>query len=190
MNVSSVASRVTTAAKIALALASVGAAPVLAQASPEELAANGLKVARLVPSAPSLSVEAGKMVPFTVQALDSAGKPIDVLMFRSGPRGALAVTDSTVTGLKAGSYNVVATVFTGRRSANGPAPLSVTIPVKVTWPALSRVEITPEPANCLPASRSPTQRRRHTRTGRSDRSRRCAGPARTPTSRQSIASAT
>ncbi|HEX6048403.1 MAG TPA: Ig-like domain-containing protein [Gemmatimonadaceae bacterium] len=146
MNVSSVASRVTSAAKTSLVVVSVVAVPaVFAQASPEELAANGLKVARLVPSATSLSVEAGKTVPLTIQALDSAGKPIDVLMFKSGPRGALSVTDTAVTGLKAGSYNVVATVFTGRSAATGPAPLSVTIPVKVTWPALSRVEITPEP---------------------------------------------
>ena len=146
MNVSSVASCVTSAAKISLVVASFAGAPaVVAQSSPEELAANGLKVARLVPSATSLSVEAGKTVPLRIEAFDSAGKPINVLMFKSGPRGALSVTDTAVTGLKAGSYNVVATVFTGRSSANGPAPLSVTIPVRVTWPALARVEVTPEP---------------------------------------------
>src|SRR5687768_9728721 len=146
MNVSSVASRVTSGAKISLAAASLVVAPALiAQDNPEALMANGLKAARLVPSATSLSIEAGKTVPLKVTALDSAGKPIDVLMFKSGPRSALSVSDSTVTGLKAGSYNVVATVFTGRRSTDGPPPLSVTIPVRVTWPALSRVEITPEP---------------------------------------------
>ena len=146
MNVSSVASRVTTGAKISLAVASFVVAPALvAQANPEQLAANGVKAARLVPSATSLSIEAGKTVPLKVTAFDSAGKAIEVLMFKSGPRSALAVTDSTVTGLKAGNYNVVATVFTGRRSTDGPPPPSVTIPVRVTWPALSRVEITPEP---------------------------------------------
>ena len=143
MNVSSVASRVT---RMSLILATVATAPALsAQASPEQLAANGLKAARLVPSATSLSIEAGKTVPLTITALDSAGRKIDVLMFKSGPRSALTVTDSTVTGLKAGSFNVVATVYTGRRPADGAPPPSVTIPVKVTWPALSRVEITPEP---------------------------------------------
>src|SRR5215207_3812913 len=143
MNVSSVAPRVT---RIALIASFVAAVPSLfAQASPEELMANGVKAARLVPSAPQLAMEAGKTVPLKVSALDSAGKPVNVLMFMSGPRSALAVTDSTVTGLRAGSYNVVATVFTGRRTADGAAPPSITIPVKVTWPALSRVEITPEP---------------------------------------------
>jgi hypothetical protein len=146
MNVSSVASRVTSGAKISLVAAAFVVAPALvAQGDPEQLAANGVKAARLVPSAASLSIEAGKTVPLTVTALDSAGKPIEVLMFKSGPRSALTVTDSTVTGLKAGTYNVVATVFTGRRSTDGPPPLSVTIPVRVTWPALSRVAITPEP---------------------------------------------
>ena len=143
MNVSPLASHVT---RMSLILATVATAPALsAQANPEQLAANGLKAARLVPSATSLSIEAGKTAPLTVTAFDSAGKKIDVLMFKSGPRSALTVTDSTVTGLKAGSFNVVATVFTGRRPADGAPPLSVTIPVKVTWPALSRVEITPEP---------------------------------------------
>jgi len=143
MNVSSVASRVTRSVLILTSIAV--ASPLVAQGNPEQLAANGLKAARLVPSATSLSIEAGKTAPLTITALDSAGKPIEVLMFKSGPRSALAVTDSTITGLKAGSFNVVATVYTGRRPAGGPPPLSVTIPVKVTWPALSRVEITPEP---------------------------------------------
>ncbi len=144
MNVSSVTPRVTT---IGLGVASLflAASILSAQVSQEERMANGAKAARLVPSATQLAMEAGKTVPLKIQALDADGKPIEVLMFMSGPRTALSVTDSTVTGLKAGSYNVVATVFTGRRGADAPPPLSVTIPVKVTWPALSRVEITPEP---------------------------------------------
>ena len=144
MNVSSVTPRVTT---IGLGVASLllAASILSAQVSQEERMANGGKAARLVPSATQLAMEAGKTVPLKIQALDAAGKPIEVLMFMSGPRTALSVTDSTVTGLKAGSYNVVATVFTGRRGADAPPPLSVTIPVKVTWPALARVEIAPEP---------------------------------------------
>ena len=143
MNVSSHAPRVT---RIAIAVASLAAAhTLLAQGNPEERMANGAKAARLVPSQTQLAMEAGKTVALKVSALDSAGKPIDVLMFVSGPRSALAVTDTSVTGLKAGNYNVVATVFTGRRDANAPPPLSITIPVKVTWPALSRVTISPEP---------------------------------------------
>ena len=142
MNVSSVVSRVT---RIAFAASFVAAVPSLfAQGNPDELMANGVKAARLVPSATQLAMEAGKTVPLKVSALDSGGKPINVLMFMSGPRSALTVTDSTVTGLKAGSYNVVATVFTGRRGADAPPPLSITVPVRVTWPALSRVEITPD----------------------------------------------
>ena len=143
MNVPSATPRVT---RIALVATFIAAVPSLfAQGNPEELMANGAKAARLVPSATQLAMEAGKTVPLKVTALDSAGKPINVLMFMSGPRTALTVTDSTVTGLRAGSYNVVATVFTGRRGADAPPPLSITVPVKVTWPALSRVEITPEP---------------------------------------------
>ena len=61
MNVSSVAPRVT---RIALAASFVCAVPALfAQASPEELMANGAKAARLVPSATQLAMEAGKTVP-------------------------------------------------------------------------------------------------------------------------------
>jgi len=69
MNVSSVAPRVT---RIALIASFVAAVPSLfAQASPEELMANGVKAARLVPSATQLALEAGKTVPLKVSALDS-----------------------------------------------------------------------------------------------------------------------
>ena len=143
MNVSPVVPRVT---RIVLGVASfvIAVPAAFAQVTTEDLMANGTKAVRLVPSATQLAMEAGKTVPLTVKAFDADGKPINVLMFMSGPRTALAVTDSTVKGLKAGSYTVVATVFTGRRGSDAPPPLSITVPVKVTWPALSRVEITPE----------------------------------------------
>jgi hypothetical protein len=141
MNVKSNTSRVTT---MVVAATILSTSLLSAQGNPDELMANGVKAARLVPSATQLAMEAGKTVPLKVSALDSTGKPINVLMFMSGPRTALTVTDTSVTGLKAGSYTVVATVFTGRRDANAPPPLSITIPVKVTWPALSRVQINPD----------------------------------------------
>jgi hypothetical protein len=137
MNLSSLACRVTT---VALVLTLAGRAS--AQGNIEARIANGAKVAKLVPSATSLTIESGKTVPFKVTAYDSAGKAIDVFMRVSGPRNSVDVTDSTITGLRAGSYQVVAAVFTNVRGASPP---QLAIPVKVTWPAVARVDITPEP---------------------------------------------
>jgi len=148
VNVKSVRSRVTRFALAVAAVSSAAATTVAAQASPEEMLANGAKAARLVPSAATLTVEAGKKVPFRVTAVDSAGKPLNVFLRVSGPRGAVEVSDSSITGLKAGSYQVVATLFSAPRGATNNSqvttPLTLSIPVKVTWPALSRVEITPD----------------------------------------------
>jgi hypothetical protein len=57
----------------------------------------------------------------------------------SGPRNSVAVSDSVVKGLRAGRYQIVATAG-GRANS-----VTAQIPVNITWPALTRVVITPEP---------------------------------------------
>ena len=149
MKVPSTPRRVTGRTIPAFALALAFTSPLAsatAQQSPEDLLANGAKVAKLVPSTETLTIEAGKTVPFKVTAHDSAGRPINVLMRVAGPRGSLQVNDSTVTALKAGSFELVAQVFAAAdRRATPSQGMSITVPVRVTWPALARVEITPEP---------------------------------------------
>ncbi|NIU70055.1 MAG: hypothetical protein GWN73_33605, partial [Actinobacteria bacterium] len=57
----------------------------------------------------------------------------------TGPREAIAVEDGYLEGLAQGRYEVVATLVVGA----GAAPLTVSVPVVVTWPAVERLEIEP-----------------------------------------------
>ena len=111
-----------------------------ANASPE----NGLKVAKLEARPATLQLQAGKVVPFKVVALDSAGKPVEVYIRYAADRAKLKVTDSTVAALAAGTFTIVATVIVPSGSTVPPA--TVSIPTKVDWPAIASVKITSEDA--------------------------------------------
>ena len=97
-------------------------------------------VARLVAEPASLTLQAGQMAELKVTAYDAQGNVIaDPPLRVSAPRGALYFTEEGIKGLRAGQFEIVAT------AVGGETPARVTIPVTIRWPALSRVEITPEP---------------------------------------------
>jgi hypothetical protein len=99
-------------------------------------------VAKIVVEPASFVVKAGEIVPITVTAFDAQGKEIpDARVRVSGPRSAVMVSNGQVKGLRAGKYDIVATAM-GRR---GDAPVIVRVPITITWPAIAKVEITPEP---------------------------------------------
>jgi hypothetical protein len=108
-------------------------------------------VAKIVAEPASLTVVAGQSVPIKVVAVDAQGNVVaDAPMRVSGARNAIWVEGGrnagsamSVKGLKAGKYEIVASVAS--RMAGAPTPITLTIPVTVTWPAVSRVEIVPEP---------------------------------------------
>jgi len=104
-------------------------------------------VARLVPSAAQVTVEVGGQVPFSVRAVDGSGATVDVPVRIVGPRRSLQVSDGTVTGLVPGEYEIVATSV----APNGGQPVSVRVPVVVTWPAIQRIEVS-EPATLFSGS--------------------------------------
>jgi plastocyanin len=114
---------------VAAALMAAVAAPVAAQDAPP--------AAKLVAEPAAITLRAGQTVTFKVRAYDAQGKliPNAFVRVQSGNR-AVRFSDTTVTATAAGKFEATAMA----PGANG-APIMLTIPVTVTWPALSRVEI-------------------------------------------------
>lgn len=97
-------------------------------------------VARLVAEPDSLSMRAGEELPFRVVALDAAGNVVpDAVVRVGGPRRSLFFGDGMVRAFEAGDYVAVATW-----SDPGAQPVTLDIPVSVSWPALARLEIVKE----------------------------------------------
>ena len=107
------------------------------EANAQQVAAPTVPVATLVAEPASLSLRAGAEVAFKVRALDAQGREIPGAFVRvmAGSR-ALRFTDTSVVATVAGRYEATAMA----QGADG-APITLTIPVNVAWPALARVEI-------------------------------------------------
>lgn len=100
-------------------------------------------IAKLVADPPKLTLKAGQSLPLKVTAYDAQGSVIpDAQVRLSAPRMALSFGDGQVTARRAGSYTAVATSISGRDFQT----ITLEIPVLVEWPALSKIEITGEPA--------------------------------------------
>lgn len=97
-------------------------------------------VAKLVAEPASLTLKAGTEATFKVRAYDAQGKEIPDAFVRvmAGTR-ALRFTGTAVVASAAGRYEATAMA----QGVDG-APVSITIPVTVTWPALTRVAIVSE----------------------------------------------
>ena len=106
-----------------------------AQATPTSL--------RLVPTAERVVVARGERVPFDIRAVDATGAEVDAAVRVSAPRDGVSLEDGFLTGLAQGSYEVVATLV----GAPGVRPVSVTVPVEVTWPAVERLEVDAAPGS-------------------------------------------
>ncbi len=97
-------------------------------------------ITRLVAEPMTLIVKAGEAVPIRVRAYDAQGREIMNPALRiTGPRASVFVSDGTVKGLRAGRYDLVAST-PGRAN-----PVTLRIPITVTWPEITTVQITPEP---------------------------------------------
>jgi hypothetical protein len=98
-------------------------------------------VARLVAEPARIVIKAGDTLAFKVTAYDAQGNVIPNAPVRiGGPRRALAFPEGRVFAREAGNFTATAT-------AAGAAGQTITleIPVVVTWPGLSKLEIAPEP---------------------------------------------
>jgi len=98
-------------------------------------------VAKLVAEPSSVTLRTGESVDLKITAFDAAGKPIpDAFVRVNLPRGAAIYTDGKITAFRAGTYT--ATVVAA--GAMGAPPVTIEIPVTISWPALAKLEITSE----------------------------------------------
>jgi hypothetical protein len=95
--------------------------------------------ARLVAEPAAIILRAGQTATFRVRAYDATGKEIPnaFVQVRSNNRS-VRFADTTVTATTAGKFEATALA-----AGAGGTPVSLTIPVTVTWPALSRLELAP-----------------------------------------------
>ena len=123
-----------TVALAALALPAGGPALLAAQQQPA-----APRVARLVVEPASITVQAGQTVPVKLTAYDAAGAEVQNPQLRiSGARNGLGISREGVRGVRAGKYELVVSTV----APAGIEPVTVTVPVTVTWPAIGKVELT------------------------------------------------
>ena len=114
----------------------------LVAAAASSAAAQYTAVARITVEPARVTMRTGETAPIKITAYDAQGKVVADAQFRaSAPRGALKVSDESITALRSGSYTTVIQAFTGR----GIEAISIELPVIVTDPALARLDLTAEP---------------------------------------------
>lgn len=144
---------------LACVITGVTISPALAQRGVgEEVLRAGERVARLVATPAHITIQAGDTVALTVTALDAQGAELQVAARFAAPRSALTVAsrlaqgrgaaafvslDRNVIGRVAGDYEIVVSVILPAESTQEPP--TVTIPVSIAWPAVSRIEISADP---------------------------------------------
>ena len=136
------------AALARLAAASVALIAVPSAHGQQAAAARPTPVARLAVEPTSLSLSAGDTASFRIVAYDAQGKVIAEPQLRgSAPRTALQVGPgesrdrARVKAIRAGTYEIVMSSVPPDSTV---AVATVTIPVTVKWPALTRIVITPD----------------------------------------------
>ena len=112
----------------------LSAAPLAAQA---DLAA-GLRVSRIATDPAEISFEAGSESPISIVALDAEGNPVDASLRVRGSRG-LSHSDGILSAPAGGDYQLIASVVLPPDATTPPTTLSV--PVHVTWPPVTTVEL-------------------------------------------------
>ena len=99
-------------------------------------------VARLVAEPAKITLRTGESVDLKITAFDAAGKPIpDAFVRVNLPRGAGTYADGKITGFRAGTFTATAVAA----GAAGAPPVTLEIPVTISWPALAKLEIAAEP---------------------------------------------
>lgn len=117
--------------------------PLAAQVNPED----AFRVDRLDAEPSSVTVQAGEAVPWTVHAYDADGNRVHPELRAVGPREGVwpQVEEGQITGISEGNYEVVVSVLLPVGSdAEVDAP-TLRVPVEVTWPTITGVEISSGP---------------------------------------------
>ena len=96
-------------------------------------------VTRLVAEPARVNLKVGDSTQFKVTAYDAQGQVIpDAAVRVGGPRMAVFFGDGFVKGLRAGSFRATATAAS---AMPGVTPVTLEIPVTITWPVLSAIEV-------------------------------------------------
>jgi len=110
---------------------------------PAAAAGQSTSAARLVAEPAELTLVAGESAPLMVRGVNAAGETVDVPVRIVGPRGSLTVRDGVVQAVTAGEFEIVATQIMDEGDTG--TPLTLRVPVVVSWPAISEVVVTAEP---------------------------------------------
>ena len=104
-----------------------------------EQAAQAVPVAKLIAQPATLTMRTGESVDLKIVAYDASGKVIpDAVVRVNFPRRSAVFTDGKVTAFTAGTFTATAVAA----GAAGAPPVTIEIPVTVTWPAVASLEIT------------------------------------------------
>jgi hypothetical protein len=141
MNVTRVSTFVTRSASLVLVAGGVLAAqnPSAGRGAPQ----GGPAVARLTAQPEKVTMVAGDTVALRITAFDAQGNtvPDAQINVQVAARARGGWADGRLTVGRAGSWTATAVAFGGA----GIMPVTLAIPVTVTWPPLARIEIVPEP---------------------------------------------
>ena len=113
--------------------------PVPRLSAQQPAAAQPPAVARLVAEPARITMRAGESQSYKITAYDAQGREIkDAFVRVGGPRTAVSFQNGKVTAFQAGSFTATATAM------GNEAPITLDIPVLVTWPALGKIDIVPD----------------------------------------------
>jgi hypothetical protein len=112
------------------------ASPVIAQNASVDA---GLMVTQLVAEPAEVSFEAGTSTPLVIRALDASGNTVNAELRIRGQ--GVSYADGMVTATEGGTAMLIASVVLPADATQQPAAL--TLPINVTWPAVSAVEVAP-----------------------------------------------
>jgi hypothetical protein len=105
-----------------------------------DLAYAQAEIARIVAEPARVTIRAGQTLPLRITAYDAQGRAIAEPMMRvNAPRGTMRWAEGQLSAMRAGSYTL-SVAAAGR----GNAMVTLDIPVLVTNPALSKLEVTAE----------------------------------------------
>ena len=100
-------------------------------------------VVKLVAEPAELSMRVGDEVEVKITGVTRSGTRVDAPSVRFvGPRSAVRVRQGVVTALAAGDHALIATLVQGGGPPAG-VPVMVRVPVRIDWPAVARVVVTP-----------------------------------------------
>ena len=98
------------------------------------------RVRRLEARPATIAMRVGETAALTVIPLDASGQTVDADVRVVAPRRSLRYSDGQLTALEAGEFEVIATLVLPAGATT--QPLELRVPVRVDWPAASRIDIT------------------------------------------------